>query len=255
MCNSAVPTTRRALSALSILLVLGTVARADPIQETLNYSTSMTITDIGVTGTPVVGFQGVSGGSVTTTATNPFGTILGPYPNGVGSAMPLGTFTFSPPPGQSPTVYTDTPFFLTVTVNSVNGDPSAAVPKSFLIEGFLYGTVSSSQTPLTTMSASFSRDSPPDGLYPRGVFGSFSSGGVDTILYVPSGGGSVFLHGGIPNGDFDILGVALGELEVPEPASLLLFAFLGLGLIGRRWWGRGRVAKPEDGQVEGVAGR
>jgi hypothetical protein len=78
-----------------VLLGLGTAARADAIN--INYSTSMVITDIGVSGSPAVGYLGISGTTVDTLATTTIGAVLDPAASGVGSALSLGAFTFTPP--------------------------------------------------------------------------------------------------------------------------------------------------------------
>ena len=114
------------LSAIALLLVLGTAAQADPIN--VNYSTSMVISDIGVSGSPAVSYQGVTGATVNTLATATYGAVLDPAPSGVGSALSLGAFTFQPPTGGGTTTYDNTPFYLSVTVNSVNGNAQAANP-------------------------------------------------------------------------------------------------------------------------------
>ncbi len=112
-----------------MLLVLGTAAQADTIN--VNYSTSMIISDIGVSGSPAVSYQGVTGATVSTLATATYGAVLEPAPAGVGSALSLGAFTFQPPPGGGTTTYDDTPFYLSVTINSVNGNTQAANPSTF----------------------------------------------------------------------------------------------------------------------------
>ena len=52
---------------VSFALVAGRVSPvwASPIQTVISYDTSMAIGTQGVTGTPVVGFQGITGGTVT----------------------------------------------------------------------------------------------------------------------------------------------------------------------------------------------
>ena len=224
----------RALIWMAAILILGTAAQADPIN--VNYSTSMVITDIGVSGTPLVGYAGVSDATVTTQATTTFGTVLNPPPSGVGSILPLGEIAITPPPtalGMAwSTTYNDTPFYLTVAVSSVTGDSQAANPPSFVVEGYLNGTLSGNGP--SSLTATFVRPDSLSSSFPAGTFGSFSSGGYDTFLSIPVSTASVSSPDGVPAG-ISIAGSLTGEMAAPEPASFVVLALLGLTQVGTVW--------------------
>jgi hypothetical protein len=165
---------------LASLLIAGTAAQADPIS--VNYSTSMSISDIGVSGPAVVGYVGVTGATVSTDAAATYGTVLDPLPSGLGSLLPLGEITIARLPGNpsQTTTYDQTPFYLTVTVNSVNGDTNAADPRSYMVAGYLTSALTNNGP--SSLTATFLR---PDHLapsFPMGTIASFQSGGNDTFL-------------------------------------------------------------------------
>jgi hypothetical protein len=221
----------RLLLGIAAPLILGTAAQADPI--TVNYSTSMVITDIGVTGIPVVGYSSLIGATVTTQATTTYGTALNPLPSGVGSVLPLGEIAVTPPPvayGVTWTsTYNDTPFYLTVTVNSVDGDTHAANPSSFVVEGYLDGTLSMNGP--SSLTATFATPGSLPSSFPPGTIGSFSSGGQDTFLAIPSSTTTVSRPDGVPAG-LSLAGGVVGEMAAPEPASVVVLALLGLAQGG-----------------------
>jgi hypothetical protein len=230
------------LFPIAMLLILGTAAQADPIN--INYSTSMVISDIGVSGSPAVNYQGVTGATVNTLATATYGAVLDPAPSGVGSALSLGAFTFHSPTGGGTTIYDNTPFYLSVTVNSVNGNTQAANPSTYTVDGYLTGTVSA--TGSSSFTASFVR---PDWLaptFPAGLIGSFSSGGYDTFLSIPSGSIGINDPSGTSTGGVALLGRILTEQAAPEPSSVVVLAMLAVGHVAtvrlRNRRGRGRIA-------------
>jgi hypothetical protein len=220
-----------ALLSIASLLLLGTAAQADPIS--VNYSTSMFISDIGRSGTAVVGYAGVTGATVSTQATTAYGTMLDPLPSGVGSGLPLGMIAITPPPVaqgvQWSTTYNDTPFYLTVKINSVNGDTQAAYPATYVVDGYLTGVLSSNGP--SSLTATFVR---PDSLspsFPAGTIASFSAGGYDTFLSIPSGTTTIGAPDGVPAG-LSLLGGVVAEYATPEPASLVVLGLLGLAQVG-----------------------
>ena len=185
------------VSPIAFLLVLGTAAQADAINVNVNYSTSMVISDIGVSGAPAVSYQSFTGATVSTLATATYGAVLDPAPSGVGSALSLGAFTFKPNPAGV-TTYDNTPFYLSVTVNSVNGNTQAANPSTYTLDGFFSGTVTA--TGAQGFSAIFVTSPSLPHTIPPGTFGSFSSGGYDTFLSIPYTSIGVSNPGGIPAG-------------------------------------------------------
>jgi hypothetical protein len=263
--TTARPITRLFLSTLGACFLLGATATAAPIQETIHYSTSIAIGGLGITGKPVVGFQGVTDGTVTTPTPYTPGMNLNPIPAGYGSDVPIGYFTLTTPANGSSTTYDNTPFSLTFRVNSPSNDPavpilsssgispSSAAPTSFTIDGTLNGTVSSSQP--STLHATFTLYGLADSQYPEGVVGGFQTGPLQNLLTIPFSGSS------IPIGTmFDALpelsGVLISTMEVPEPASGVLFALLALGLVRRHYrsrLSRRLVLQPQHGEIERVA--
>jgi hypothetical protein len=212
-------------------LVVGTAAQADPIN--VNYSTSMVISDIGRNGPDVVGYSGVAGAAVSTQATTGFGTILNPLPSGVGSGLPLGEIAITPPPVAQgvpwSTTYNDTPFYLTVTVNSVNGEPHAANPPSYVVEGYLNGTLTGNGP--SSLTATFVTPNSQAPSFPVGTFAGFSSGGYDTFLSIPSSTTTISSPDGVPAG-LSLLGSFVAEYATPEPSSFMVLGLLGLAQFG-----------------------
>jgi hypothetical protein len=221
----------RALVCISATLILGTVSHAEPIN--LDYSTSMVISDIGLNGTPVVGYSGINAATVTTQATTTFGTVLNPPPSGVGSVLPLGEITITPPSVAQGTswsaTYNDTPFYLTVSVNSENGDTHAANPPAFVVEGYLTGALSGNGP--SSLTATFVRPESLSSSFPPGTIGSFSSGGYDTFLSIPSSTATISGPNGVPGG-LSLAGGLVAEQAAPEPASFVVLALLGLARAG-----------------------
>jgi hypothetical protein len=232
MCNLAVPTTGRALASLSILWLLGPVVRADPIPETIKYTTSMTLGDTGVTGPPLVAFWGVADHSITTPTPSPPGMTMGPIPAGYQTSVPLGYFTVSRPADQSSTTYDHTPFVLSFRVNSVDGDPSGASPQNLLVPGYLDGTVSSSQP--STLRAQFVVPLPLGTTASFASLGGFRTGPLMNTLTFPLSDLTIPLASGPTNTIPLLSGQLISALETPEPSSVVLFGLLGLGLIARR---------------------
>jgi hypothetical protein len=217
----------------------------------------MTISDIGVTGTPVVAFRGVTDETVTAPTPLPFGSIGNPIPAVDQTGVALGYFTIAALSSHSSTTYNDTPFSLTFRVNAVNSDPAEANPNAFTVQGYLNGTVSGSQP--STLQAFIVSPVSQSWNAPYSSLGDFRAGPLENVL--TSAGGLVSLPLPSPP-SMAIPEVAVNlitTMAVPEPASVVLFTLLGLGLIfhRRRSDGpeRGLVAQAEDGEVEGIAGR
>ena len=245
MQHASMPLPRTVLLSLAALLLSGTAAQADPIN--VNYSTSMAISNIGVdqgTLSPMY-TDGASNVSLMTQATSTFGTILNPMPSGVGTSLPLGQLSIPLPPDPlnhaTPSTFDNTPFYLTVTVNSVNGDTHAADPQSFIAYGYLNGNVSINGP--SSLTATFIRPDTIDPRFPQGTIASFSSGGYDTFLAIPTGTVSVSDPNGVP-GAIIFSGEVVSEYAAhpaPEPGSLVVLGLLGLAQVGAfRWRNRRR---------------
>lgn len=228
------------LLSIASLLLLGTAAQADPLN--VNYSTSMVISDIGLSGPAVVGYAGLQGASVSTQASGGYGTVLNPLPSGVGSGLPLGEIAITPPAVAAgmpwTTTYNDTPFYLTVSVNSVDGNTNAAQPSTYVVDGMLNGTLSSNGP--SSLTATFFTPSNLPSSFPQGTIASFSSGGQDTFLSIPQGTTTISSPDGVPGG-LSLMGGAVSEFATPEPTSWIVLGLLGLGHVGTaRFRGRRR---------------
>lgn len=216
----------RAALLLVPMLLLADHARADSI--TLNYSTTMSIGDIGVSGPPVIGFVGLQNAS-DSAAPQPTGQPGEITPDSVVTPLiSLGELIVSPPAvsgsGWS-TSYNDTPFYLTVTINSINGSAPAANASSFTVDGYLSGTISSAGT--SSVTAALLPPGFPISTYPAGTFGSFPSGDLNVYLTTYSigtpGNGLI-----TASGQAQVLGGLIAEYATPEPTSWIVFGLLGL---------------------------
>jgi hypothetical protein len=104
------------------LIAPGLKAQASPL---VNYSTSGTIDSGGVSGTPVISFNSVLNSAFEAP-----------------SSFSLGDFQVAAlPPGQS-TTYTDTPFHITLLVNTVDGNTPDPNETPIQVSGVLNGTIS-----------------------------------------------------------------------------------------------------------------
>jgi hypothetical protein len=177
-------------------------------------------------------------------ATATYGAVINPAPPGVGSALSLGAFTFQSPTGGGTTTYDNTPFYLSVTVNSVNGNTQAANPSTYTVDGYLKGTVSA--TGSSSFTATFLTPDWMSPTFPAGMIGSFSSGGYDTFLSIPTGSVGINDPSGTSTGGVALLGGVITEQAVPEPSSVVVLALLAVGHVAtirlRNRRGRGRVA-------------
>jgi hypothetical protein len=215
---------------IASLSIVGTAAHADPIS--VNYSTSMFISDIGVKGPSVVGYVGVTNTTANTNATATYGTVLNPLPSGMGSVLPLGQIAITPPSGEganATTTYDHTPFYLTVTVNSVNGEPNAANPSTFTVAGYLTGALTGNGA--SSLTATFLTPDFQSPSLPAGTIATISSGGLDTFLTMPGGSTSIGRPDGLPAG-LTLGGGLVSVQSAPEPASWAVLALLGLAQAG-----------------------
>lgn len=113
-----------AVGGLALGLGVASTAQASPIVNQVTYSTSATIETQGVTGTPVVSFQGVTNGTLTT-----------------GQPFDLGKFVIGDPQPGTVTNYSYTPYELTLKITSVNGAPVSSSEGTISIPGSLYGSI------------------------------------------------------------------------------------------------------------------
>jgi hypothetical protein len=209
-------------------------ASADPITLNETYSTTGTIYTPGVTGTPVVSFQGVENGSMTT-----------------GSPFNLGQFVVQMPSSGSATTYVNTPFTVSLDVKSVNGAPSPQ-DAGFKMSGNLSGTVSGSGQ--STLTATFF---PPYALFPEREFNppfagwpSFQTGQWMNHIIPPGDN--------LPWSDPQLWSVSLPATSggatpvmaldtltptpVPEPSAWITFGMVGMAILCRYGRRNGTVA-------------
>lgn len=234
---------KRASFTIASVIFLAATARADSIS--VNYSTSMVISDIGVSGPQVLDYVGINGASVTSQATTTYGSVLDPAPGGSASLMPLGMIAITPTGGASgwSTTYDHTPFYLSLTVNSVDGDAHAANPSTFMVAGYLTGVLSGNGP--SSLTATFERPDSISSKFPRGTIGSISSGGHDTFLSITDSSTGIGSPTGAPAGL--ALGAAItSEYAAPEPSSWAILGILGAAQVGalrlRSGRRRGRAA-------------
>ena len=90
------------IATLGLVLMSMASAQASPIQTTVTFNTIGSVDSFGVTGTPVVSFQGASNGTMTT-----------------GSPFSLGHFQISAPPAGETSTYLNIPFQILFKVESL----------------------------------------------------------------------------------------------------------------------------------------
>lgn len=214
---------------LGLLSLAGASTRAvaSSIPATINYSTGVSVGSQGLTGSSLVGFQGINGGQITAPET-PFepGSFVFPFPAGFASRVPLGAFTLAAPAVGTLTGYDHTPFTLTFKVNSVDANPTASNPNSFVVQGTLNGTVTSSGH--SDVIATFGVMTLGDRFLPNYAAGGFSANGMSYGLQIP--GFQVPLQAS----STPALGDLVSATTVPETNTLLLFSTLSLGFVAWR---------------------
>src|SRR3954470_16358952 len=94
----------RTVATLGLLVMTMASAQASPIQTTITYNTIGSVDSFGVTGTPVVSFQGTPNGTMAT-----------------GSAFSLGHFQISAPPAGTTSTYLNIPYQILFKVESLGG--------------------------------------------------------------------------------------------------------------------------------------
>lgn len=193
--------------AIAALMMLGTSARlsASPIETPISYSTSGSVDSFGVSGQPIVIFQGIQYGSLTT-----------------GSSFSLGQFSIAATPGGGSATYTDIPFQIALRVQSVAGAAPSPNDTPVQLTGTLSAVLTDGQiTSLTTrfsLSTAFGGAQPS---YPSSIM-PFRIGDYMGYLNVTSTG-----DGGAP------IQAMLNVAQVPEPSSMIVFA-AALGLFAVR---------------------
>lgn len=207
--------TRIRLGFVGITAVLGlnSVTRADPIQTQATYTTMGTIGSTGIDGTPIVSFQGVSNGSLTT-----------------GQPFSLGEFVVASQPGGATTTY-DTPFQITFTVTNASGDP--ALPQATPVT--LDGVVSTNSIGLVAAFLVGAEPAGPliGGLSPKALPSFIREGGSIAYALYPTSTQITLEPTSQNGGVFEVQG-QLDPLNVPEPTPLAMLLAVGTILALKR---------------------
>jgi hypothetical protein len=201
------------IAVLGLIASSAAATQASPIQTPVKFNTTGSVDSFGVTGAPVVTFQGVANGSMTT-----------------GSTFSLGQFQIAAPPAGTTSTYLNIPFQILFKVESMGGEAPSPNQTPVVLTGFLEGTVSSKDglTPSASNLKVFfntpvytPENYPP---YPTTIL-PFQTGGYNNYLNVTGSGDN-----GQP------IQVVMITAPVPEPGSLAVFA----GLVGLSAWRAGR---------------
>ena len=229
------PTVRSAGSspgslALIFLFVLPPHLQADPIQVTYSTNGAVGATSLdgqpvvywpnwpsgaqqpvnspGIDGTPAISFQGISNGVLA-----------------AGQPFDLGQFVLGPMAPGTTTTYTDTPFQITFTEQTIGGEVPSPNATPIVIAGFLSGTVTAGQ-PLNLSEAFITWAFPPENGPPFATtLAPFRVGSLMDYLYISEGD-----DGQVIQGELNLVEI------VPEPSSLAIFGLVGIVLVRCRRW-------------------
>ena len=193
-------------------------AQSSGITANIDYGTTGTIESGGITGAPVVSFQGVSGGTMSTD----------------GPTFDLGRFVVAPLPTGTSTTYNGTPFDITFMANGVNGVPMGnSTPVD--LRGTFFGTITGGTTStLLVYMDDLARPAvyPPINNFPTFQIGNLLSSINDT----PHGGVGFSIAA---SGGSMTLQAALVDVEVvPEPSTVAIFGCITGLVFLRRLRGR-----------------
>lgn len=211
------------VATASLTLVLAPASQADPIQVT--YSTAGVVGEVsldgapvinwpsnlgpsGIEGTPVISFQGISNGTLTT-----------------GQPFALGQFVVGSMPSGMSTTYEHVPFQIAFTEHTVGGAvvPSNGTP--LILDGFLNGTLTAGASPQLNLNFDTFSFNPEQGPpFPTNI--------------VPSRTGDFTSYLSVITGD-DINVPIQAELNLvhsaPEPSTIIIFGVVGFALARYRW--------------------
>jgi hypothetical protein len=200
--------TRSSVAALAAWVILGAAAAsvsASPIETPIHYSTYGSVDSFGVNGQPIVVYEGVQYGSLTT-----------------GSTFNIGKFSVASTSEGGSATYTDIPFQIALRVQSLDGSAPSPNQTPAILQGTLSAVITDGK--IDSLTAKFptfpsSSDDPPP--YPSSI-APFQIGGYNGFLNVTSSG-----DGGSP------IQANLNVAPVPEPTSMLVFA-AAAGLVALR---------------------
>lgn len=191
---------------LAALMMLGTTTSlsASPIATPIAFSTSGSVDGVGVVGDPIIVFQGVQYGSLTT-----------------GDTFNLGRFAVAGTSIGGSATYTDVPFQIAFRSQSIDGSAPSPNETPVLLQGTLSAVVTDGK--LVSLSAKFPfmdvPANPPPFLQ---SIPAFRTGGYMNYLYVTNNGE-----------DGRSIQAVLNVTPVPEPTSMLVFA-AAAGLVALR---------------------
>ena len=205
----------RFLALVALLSAIGhRTSVASGIIANIEYSTTGTIGTEGMTGSPVISFQGVDDGALTTG----------------GTPFKLGDFFVSQPEGGSTTTYDFTPFNMTLTVKAINGvalDSPKSVP--ILIE--LIGRVTGNGNTSVAYSPDrfpYIPEAPP--LFPTYI-PPFKTNGLTNYFRVDDEYGA---NNQLKFGLTTLTGVINSAEVVPEPSSTAFYICIVGTFVARR---------------------
>ncbi len=216
--------------ALSFAIGLAPSASANPIQATyttlglvgeaaLDGTPSVPGTGAtGITGMPVISFQGINNGTLTS-----------------GQTFDLGQFMVSSLPAGTSTTYTNVPYEIAFYENTLNGTNPSPNETPIVMHGFLNGTIIGGSTPQFSSTIDpvlFSSANGPS--FPT-TTALFRTGGLLNGIDVTASGS---------NGQM-IQGILNTEQAVPEPGTLAIFA-VAAAYAARRWAGARKAGAPID---------
>ena len=202
--------TRANLSVLAAMLgcITGT-ASASLIAENETYSTSGTIGTSGIMGTPIVNFQGVENGSLTT-----------------GTPFSLGQFTLDATQSGGTTAYHNTPFSIQFEVHGNGGQSPQTNETPITLTGALNGTISNSgqsDLNLNIILPIIPEFEPPAPF----ISTSFNTGTVLNTLKFDNWGAFALFQNPNENGTTTIQAqLDVTPVPVPEPSTLIVFGIL-----------------------------
>jgi hypothetical protein len=199
---------RSSVAALAAWMMLGAASArvsASPIETPVHYSTYGSVDSFGVDGQPVVVYQGVQYGTLTT-----------------GGSFSLGQFSVAATSDGGSATYTDIPFQIALRVQSLGGSAPSPNQTPAILQGTLSAVITDGK--IDSLTAKFptypsSSDDPPP--YPSSI-APFQIADYNGFLNVTSSGDG----GGTIQAELNVA-------PVPEPTSMMVFA-AAAGLVALR---------------------
>ncbi len=192
-----------ASSALALAtFAFGSAAQASPMDSLVTYNA---VGQVGITGT--------SGPSAIGFDSHWDGSLFAP------GYLDLGSFTMVTPNPGIHTTYTNTPFWITFSVKTIDGNPAVPNQGPILLSGVLNGSMFDSG--YSNVMATFNPNSSSQKLFQVGNFEAFL-GQINALplRITPDNGGKMSVLG------------QLTIFPIPEPSSLAVFVLAGLGGMG-----------------------